>query len=221
MKLKFISKDYVPKGQLEGFPLEIIDKMIERQVEQGNKPDVTVFEKDVESEKDKGGFDWNYLVDSRIFWNEIINYYNFDLFFEKYPKQVLPLPRVIEVRYSNNLNWVKRVCFAIKNGKAFCWNNAQTLEESEIETAISDWKYWREVQEEPEYKPFDFSKGIENHLDLLGKKIIHKDDKFATLISILRYDEINETSLINDFTTYMLFKDYVFEDGSPVGVKIS
>lgn len=32
------------KGELEGFP-EVVEKMLERQVEQGNKRDVSVFER--------------------------------------------------------------------------------------------------------------------------------------------------------------------------------
>lgn len=35
MDLKYINSDYVPKGDLENFPLEVIDKMLERQAEQG------------------------------------------------------------------------------------------------------------------------------------------------------------------------------------------
>ena len=38
-------ENYEPKGQLEGFPKEIIARMLDCQEEQGNKRDVTVFEK--------------------------------------------------------------------------------------------------------------------------------------------------------------------------------
>ena len=37
-------ENYEPKGQLEGFPKEVIARMLDCQEEQGNKRDVTVFE---------------------------------------------------------------------------------------------------------------------------------------------------------------------------------
>ena len=38
-------ENYIPKGKLEGFPKEIIARMLDCQEEQGNPRDVTVFEK--------------------------------------------------------------------------------------------------------------------------------------------------------------------------------
>lgn len=83
--MKYIKNDYVPKGDLHGFPLEIIDKMIERQVEQGNTPDVSVFE----SYRYDGsyGFSWFKTQERHSFWRSVIEGRNFDVFFEKYPKQ--------------------------------------------------------------------------------------------------------------------------------------
>lgn len=87
------------KGQLEDFPAEVVEKMLERQVAQGNPRDVTVFEKQKTANKSEKGFDWElspeYKTDD-LFWNEVILRKNFDKFFEKYPKQtksnqVLPL----------------------------------------------------------------------------------------------------------------------------------
>ena len=69
------------KGQIADFPVEIVEKMLERQVEQGNKRDVSVFE---QSKYD--GFDWDITPEGGQFWVEIIKNKNFDLFFEKYPK---------------------------------------------------------------------------------------------------------------------------------------
>ena len=36
-------------GDIKGFPIEVVQKMVERQVEQGNKADVTVFQKKIRS----------------------------------------------------------------------------------------------------------------------------------------------------------------------------
>ena len=44
---KFDLENYIPKGELEGFPKEIIIRMLECQEEQGNPRDISVFEKQV------------------------------------------------------------------------------------------------------------------------------------------------------------------------------
>ena len=69
------------KGEIKYFPIEIVQKMVERQVEQGNEADVSVFQKSIFS-----GFLWENAVEGHDFWNSVINLHNFGLFFEKYPK---------------------------------------------------------------------------------------------------------------------------------------
>lgn len=81
--------NYSPKGDLEGFPKEIISRMLECQVEQGNKRDVTVFERNVYSALDQGGFDWDTTIEKGIFWSEVISANNLKLFFKKYSKKDL------------------------------------------------------------------------------------------------------------------------------------
>lgn len=73
------------KGQLEGFPPEIVEKMLYYQEKQGNKRDVSVFEKRKDSYS--SGFCWDSTEEKFDFWDDVINNKNFDLFFEKYPKQ--------------------------------------------------------------------------------------------------------------------------------------
>jgi len=225
MKLKYINQNYIPKGQLEGFPLEIIDKIIEKQVEQGNEANVEVFEDNITIDRDLGGFDWIDTEEGREFWLKVINNKEFNLFFKKYPKEdkELPLPRVIEVKCEGGDDfWVKRVCIKIINGEAVCWDGAETLEEAENEKYVTVWEQWREVQEEskPEYKPFDFSDGIKNHLDLIGKKIFSKDNNYVVVVDQLGFNSVFGQSLINGIDTEYVCKHYFFEDGSPVGIKI-
>lgn len=70
------------EGQLEGFPKEVIDKMLERQVEQGNERNVNVFK--IER---YDGFYWEETIEGYTFWSSVIRNKDFDLFFAKYPKQ--------------------------------------------------------------------------------------------------------------------------------------
>lgn len=75
-------ENYTPKGDLEGFPKEIIARMLECQEEQGNPRDISIFEKIIVA-----GFTWSFTKEGSYFWNEVINYKDFDIFFERYPKQ--------------------------------------------------------------------------------------------------------------------------------------
>lgn len=75
------------KGQLKGFPKEVVEKMLEIQVEQGNERDVRVFEKDRYASKEEGGFWWLDTIEGSDFWNRIIQHRDFNAFFIKYPKQ--------------------------------------------------------------------------------------------------------------------------------------
>lgn len=74
------------KGELEGFPEEIVEKMLERQVEQGNKRDVSIFENNRNAEVK--GFNWSESQEGSGFWCDVITYQNFEVFFKVYPKEI-------------------------------------------------------------------------------------------------------------------------------------
>lgn len=77
-------------GDIKDFPIEVVEKMIEEQVKQGNCPNVEVFQKNSAIDVENGGFTWEQTDDGDDFWIEIIDNCNFDLFFEKYPKKNNP-----------------------------------------------------------------------------------------------------------------------------------
>lgn len=80
-------ENYEPKGQLIGFPKEIIARMLDYQEEQGNPRDVTVFEDKRYAGENRKGFAWNYTKEGYDFWEPVINKKNFNLFFGRYPKK--------------------------------------------------------------------------------------------------------------------------------------
>ena len=75
-------------GAIADFPIEIVEKMIERQVEQGNKPDVKAFHRYPSNFAESGGFDWKYTIEGVHFWEEVIVDKNYNVFFERYPKDI-------------------------------------------------------------------------------------------------------------------------------------
>jgi hypothetical protein len=74
-------------GDIEEYPIEVVEKMIEEQIKQGNCPNVAVFQNDVSACAGDGGFDWSDTKDGDDFWVEVLDGGNFDLFFKKYPKK--------------------------------------------------------------------------------------------------------------------------------------
>ena len=86
-KEKFDLENYIPKGDLTGFPKEIIARMLDCQVEQGYPRDVSVFEEKIYAGMDQKGFGWKHTKDGLAFWEQVILQRDFNLFFEKYPKQ--------------------------------------------------------------------------------------------------------------------------------------
>lgn len=74
-------------GDIKDFPIEVVEKMIEEQVKQGNYPNVEVFQNGITSDRNNDGFSWDDAEDGYDFWEDVIDNDNFDLFFEKYPKK--------------------------------------------------------------------------------------------------------------------------------------
>jgi len=77
------------KGQIEGFPPEVVELMLQRQFEQTGKRDVSVFEANNQARKSNNGFTWSDTIEDYYFWNDVILNKEFHVFFEKYPKQSL------------------------------------------------------------------------------------------------------------------------------------
>ena len=74
-------------GDIKDFPIEVVEKMIEEQVKQGNYPNVEVFQNNITADRNNDGFSWDDAEDEYDFWEAVIDNDNFDLFFEKYPKK--------------------------------------------------------------------------------------------------------------------------------------
>lgn len=73
-------------GRLEYFPIEVVQKMVNEHVRQGNKADVVVFQKRVYATRVCGGFDWDRSLIGLKFWMNVLLNEKFDTFFQKYQK---------------------------------------------------------------------------------------------------------------------------------------
>ena len=72
------------KGQIKDFPKEVVEKMLEYQVAQGNPKDVSVFE--INRIACINGFNWKETEEGGSFWDNVIINHNFERFFEEYQK---------------------------------------------------------------------------------------------------------------------------------------
>lgn len=73
------------EGELEGFPEEIVQWMLQHQEDAGNELDVTVFEANRCAASSGGGFNWGDTKEEN-FCKQVIGVRNFNCFFDKYPK---------------------------------------------------------------------------------------------------------------------------------------
>ena len=133
------------KGQLEGFPREIVERMLECQVEQGNPKDVAVFEVNRIAGREDKGFTWFLTSEGNDFWVDVLGSAKFNTFFKKYPKT--PYPKVMMVGDAYPLEY-KRVVFMEKCGKFIAWEKAQTLKDAEKICTSCGWKYAEDIKPE-------------------------------------------------------------------------
>ena len=68
-------------------PVEIQERMLLEQENQGNKRDPEIFRKNLRAGVSDGGFTWDETEDGFSFWEDIIAEWDLDVFFERYPKE--------------------------------------------------------------------------------------------------------------------------------------
>ena len=85
-------------GDLKGFPIEVVQEIVNEQVRQGNKADVEVFQEHLYAGHVLGGFDWANSVMGKNFLHDVLSHKRFDTFFQKYPKtQSLPEQKCVSI----------------------------------------------------------------------------------------------------------------------------
>ena len=130
-------------------PVEIKDKMLEHQVDQGNKRDPEVFKNYRNANSYKKGFDWDKTPEGVVFWDIILNRGNISHFYTLYPKQNYPKVMMVSMYPITKTNPGKpRVVFMEKCGKYIAWYGAKTIEEAETELDVAVWSHAKDVEPE-------------------------------------------------------------------------
>lgn len=74
-------------GEIQNFPIEVVQMMVERQYEQAGECDVTNFQFNCSVSAHDGGFNWDDSIEGHGFWNDVIMNRDWELFFSKYPSE--------------------------------------------------------------------------------------------------------------------------------------
>lgn len=171
MEIKITKKDLI--GDLENFPIEVVEKMLEKQYKQVNKKDVSVFQKYKCSDIDYEGFRWQNTIEGYDFWNDVIRKEKFNRFFERYPK----LSKKVYIHgddklYENVIKTLERrggindVCYT-GNGDCFYYIDPIT---SHIEICMPDEKLYNVIKSTFEkIEPEEFA--IEMTLSEIAEKL--------------------------------------------------
>lgn len=97
------------KGEIKGFPVEVVEKMLEHQVAQGNKREVSVFEDRKAAWRIEGGFEWEETIEGHCFWSDVISDKKFDVFFKRYPRVTSSEEKPMFKRGERILVWDRNV----------------------------------------------------------------------------------------------------------------
>ena len=90
------------KQYLVGYPSEVVKSLLERQVQQGNEADVSVFELDIKSHKVDGGIDWADTEEGEEFWHKVLLDKDFSDFELTAKDWLESLPENIRIEALNN-----------------------------------------------------------------------------------------------------------------------
>jgi hypothetical protein len=146
------------KGQLEGFPEYVVNAMLDEQVRQGNKRDVTVFERKSRESISSGGFDWSVSILGEDIWLSVINKKQFHLIPNSQPISKPYPKRMIVYDIKHDLTDTIRTVLCEYNGKfvaipeheelvfgkqgsveqVYIWNFAKDIHEEVIELTLED-----------------------------------------------------------------------------------
>lgn len=78
-------ENYIGKGQLSGYPREVISILLTEQVNQNNPVNLEIFEKNINSQKFEGGFNWRETDKGEDYFKNMVTWKVFSLAYEEFP----------------------------------------------------------------------------------------------------------------------------------------
>ena len=82
--MKYVVKKEDIRGEIAGYPIEIIQAAVDRGVEQGGDANGVIRSLQVTR---GGGFTWSGTPEGVRFWRHVMYEHKFDIFFQRYPRE--------------------------------------------------------------------------------------------------------------------------------------
>lgn len=92
-------------GEIDGFPIEVVQLMVQRQFEYLGVCNVSVFQR--RATAGANGFVWSGTVEGREFWSPVIEYRDFARFFDRYGGDMPKLKTAKPARKNKGIAWTK------------------------------------------------------------------------------------------------------------------
>ena len=155
------------KGELKGFPKEVVERMLDCQVEQGNERDITVFEEDrlAGYTEGRGGMKWTKTTENLNFWDNVIVKRNFNLFFDKYPKEIKPKYKGKVVHCETQEQW-NFACKKLGRKDTVPWSKTKNT----INLANPDSSSTKNVWFKKEFQVLSFQEWLDENGYVFGDK---------------------------------------------------
>lgn len=84
--MKYIVKREDIRGEIAGYPIEIIQAAVDRGVEQGDDANDVIRKLQYST---SGGFCWMETPEGRRFWSQVMCERKFSIFFQRYPREFI------------------------------------------------------------------------------------------------------------------------------------
>jgi hypothetical protein len=116
-------------NDIANFPKAVVDLMLIRQKQQTGKTNIEIFKENRMECDAHGGFLWTNTPEEHGFWEEVIERKNFDVFYEKYPRE--------------DMNKGETLTFN-KTDKVITLLKKMSFEElvKEVAKVVDDWSDW-------------------------------------------------------------------------------
>ena len=142
-------------GDLSKFPIEIVQKMVERSTEQGKwdyDVGMSTLQENISS-AGSCGFRWGSTPEGHTFWSRIIESRRFDLFFDRYPCKYLGKTIYIETDGTNNSSQLSKLqgyagrasCCGESKLKGIYYLDVKEMRKCDIKFAMSGTKRYRDT----------------------------------------------------------------------------
>lgn len=226
------------KGEIKGFPEEVVNRMLYYQQKQGNPRDIEVFERNATSGNIYGGFTWDDTEEGHGFWSSVIIYRDFKLFFDRYHKTETKSEEILIKDLPEPYK-----SFALREKTLASWKPQEGLTIQDFIWSDSPYgiDFWKAVSEGGSPKPYPIKidtvteelqageTGILGWLGVRNKEVMYKSNildylqelgvteespewlNTHTLLSKSLRKRIQATACNEEIKEYLLSMDYVID----------